>query len=72
MICGKTNKEKIEYGVNLVNEQNADMIVFTGDLVNNKAEEMDPWMDTFGKLNAPYGMYSILGNHDYGDYVTWP
>jgi predicted MPP superfamily phosphohydrolase len=67
-----TNKEKITYGVDLVNEQNADMIVFTGDLVNNKADEMEPWMDVFGKLNAPYGMYSILGNHDYGDYVTWP
>jgi predicted MPP superfamily phosphohydrolase len=67
-----TNKEKIQYGVDLVNEQGADMIVFTGDLVNNKAEEMDPWIETFSRLNAPYGMYSILGNHDYGDYVSWP
>jgi len=66
------NREKIQYGVDLVNEQNADLLVFTGDLVNNKSDEMDPWMDVFGKLKAPYGMYSILGNHDYGDYTTWP
>ncbi|MCH7523812.1 MAG: metallophosphoesterase [Bacteroidetes bacterium] len=65
------NKEKIEYAVDLVNEQQSDVIFFTGDLVNNKAEEMIPWMDTFGRLKAKDGIFSILGNHDYGDYVRW-
>jgi len=65
------NKEKIEYAVDLVNEQHSDVIFFTGDLVNNKAEEMIPWMDTFSRLKAKDGIFSILGNHDYGDYVRW-
>ena len=67
-----TNKEKIEYAVNLINEQQSDIILFTGDIVNNKAEEMDEWISVFKTLKAPYGKYSILGNHDYGDYVQWP
>mgnify|MGYP000319827468 CR=1 FL=1 len=65
------NKEKIEYAVDLVNEQASDVILFTGDMVNNKATEMLPWKSVFSKLNAKDGMYSILGNHDYGDYVSW-
>ena len=65
------NKEKIEYAVDLVNEQQSDVILFTGDMVNNKAEEMIPWKKTFGRLKAKDGMFSILGNHDYGDYVKW-
>ena len=65
------NKEKIEYAVDLVNEQNSEVILFTGDLVNNTATEMRPWMDTFGRLKAKDGIFSILGNHDYGDYVQW-
>lgn len=65
------NPEKVAYGVDLINEQNSDLILFTGDLVNNTADEMDPWLETFGKLKAPMGKYSILGNHDYGDYVRW-
>jgi len=65
------NKEAVEKGVKLANDQNSDLIVFTGDLVNNKAEEMDEWIPTFSKLKAPFGQYSILGNHDYGDYVKW-
>ena len=65
------NKEKIEYGVSLINEQLSDVILFTGDLVNNMANEMDEWMETFSKLNAKDGIFSILGNHDYGDYVNW-
>lgn len=63
------NKEKIEYAVNLINEQKSDTILFTGDLVNAVAEEMHPWIDTFKKLEAKDGMYSILGNHDYGYYA---
>lgn len=66
------NPEKIAYGIDLINQQKSDLIVFTGDLVNNKADEMDPWKDHFSKLEAPWGKYSILGNHDYGDYVDWP
>ncbi|MFD1062353.1 metallophosphoesterase [Winogradskyella litorisediminis] len=66
------NKEKIEYAVDLINEQQSDVLLFTGDMVNNKASEMIPWKDTFGRLKAKDGKYSVLGNHDYGDYVDWP
>lgn len=66
------NKEKIAYGVNLINEQQSDVILFTGDMVNNKSSEMLPWKDLFGSLRAPDGVFSVLGNHDYGDYIDWP
>ncbi len=66
------NVEKIKEAVGLINEQKSDVIFFTGDLVNNKAEEMEPWVSVFSKLEAPMGKYSVLGNHDYGDYATWP
>jgi predicted MPP superfamily phosphohydrolase len=66
-----TDKEAVEKGIHLANQQKSDLIVFTGDLVNNKAEEMDEWIESFLKLEAPYGKYSILGNHDYGDYIKW-
>ncbi|GMQ26945.1 metallophosphoesterase [Algoriphagus sp. oki45] len=66
------DKKKLEYGIDLINQQNSDVILFTGDLVNNQAAEMEPWIETFRKLNAPMGKYSILGNHDYGDYLAWP
>ncbi|OUR91553.1 phosphoesterase [Flavobacteriales bacterium 34_180_T64] len=66
-----TNKEKIQYGVDLINDQKSDVLLFTGDIVNNKADEMDGWIDVFKKLDAPLGKFSILGNHDYGDYVDW-
>ena len=65
------NKAKIEYAVDLINEQKSDVILFTGDMVNNKATEMLPWKSTFGKLTAKDGIFSVLGNHDYGDYVAW-
>ncbi len=65
------NKEKIGYAVDLVNEQKSDVIFFTGDLVNNRASEMYEWKDTFSKLTAKDGVFSVLGNHDYGDYVQW-
>lgn len=65
------NRDKIEYAVDLVNDQQSDVILFTGDLVNNLASEMLPWRDTFSRLKARDGIYSILGNHDYGDYVRW-
>ena len=65
------NAAKVQYGVDLINEQKSDVILFTGDMVNNKAEELLPWKDTFAQLKAPMGKFSILGNHDYGDYVEW-
>jgi hypothetical protein len=66
-----TNKKKIQYGVDLINEQKSDLLLFTGDIVNNKADEMDNWIDVFSQLEAKEGKYSILGNHDYGDYMDW-
>jgi len=66
------NREKIRYGVELIQAQKSDLLVFTGDLVNNTASEIEPWKDLFAGLQAPLGKFSILGNHDYGDYVNWP
>ena len=65
------NHKEIEYAVNLVNEQQSDTIFFTGDLVNNMATEMNDWKSLFSTLYAKDGVFSILGNHDYGDYVDW-
>jgi predicted MPP superfamily phosphohydrolase len=65
------NRRKIEYAVGLVNNQKSDVLFFTGDLVNNKMEEMKPWAELFTSLEAPDGKFSILGNHDYGDYIEW-
>jgi predicted MPP superfamily phosphohydrolase len=62
----------VRRGIEIANSQESDLLVFTGDLVNNKADEMDDWMDHFSSLKAPFGKYSILGNHDYGDYLPWP
>lgn len=66
-----TNKEKIQYGVDLINDQKSDLLLFTGDIVNNKADEMDDWIPVFDQLEAKEGKFSILGNHDYGDYMEW-
>jgi predicted MPP superfamily phosphohydrolase len=63
--------KKVEYGVNLVNEQNSDVIFFTGDIVNNRSKELEPWKEVFSRLDAKDGVFSILGNHDYGDYAVW-
>lgn len=66
------NPEKIEYAIDLINEQESDLILFTGDIVNTHATEMHPWIDTFKKIKkVEFGKYSVLGNHDYGEYVTW-
>lgn len=65
------NIEKVAYGIDLINDQKSDVILFTGDMVNNKAEEMMPYTDLFSKLEAKDGKFSILGNHDYGDYASW-
>ena len=65
------NPDKIQYGIDLLNEQQSDMVLFTGDLVNNKASEMEAWKEKFSGIKARDGVYSVLGNHDYGDYVNW-
>ncbi|MBO3115530.1 metallophosphoesterase [Winogradskyella sp. DF17] len=65
------NVDKVKYAIDLINEQNSDVILFTGDMVNNKATELQPYVPIFKKLNAKDGLYSVLGNHDYGDYVRW-
>ena len=49
-----------------------DLILFTGDLINDRATEMEDYVDVFSRLKAPMGVFSTLGNHDYGDYVKWP
>jgi predicted MPP superfamily phosphohydrolase len=67
-----TDKAAVERGVEMVLKENADLILFTGDLINDRAEEMNNYMDVFNKIKAPMGVYSTLGNHDYGDYVEWP
>ena len=67
------NPDKINYAIDLINEQNSDLILFTGDIVNTDAKEMHPWIDTFKRIKEhKYGKFSVLGNHDYGEYVTWP
>lgn len=65
------NPDKIQYGIDLINEQQSDVVLFTGDLVNNKASEMEAWKEKFSGIKARDGVYSVLGNHDYGDYVNW-
>ncbi len=65
------DRVQVQRAISLANDQKSDLLVFTGDLVNNMAREMEPWMDDFKKLRAPHGQFSILGNHDYGDYINW-
>ncbi|MBL0130788.1 MAG: metallophosphoesterase [Chitinophagaceae bacterium] len=66
-----TNKHAVMKGVQKILDEEPDLILFTGDMVNNVADEMKDYMDVFNKLSAPLGVYSTLGNHDYGDYVRW-
>lgn len=65
------DKRAVQKGVDLIRAQESDLLVFTGDLVNNRAAEMEGWMKMFGGFEAPWGKFSITGNHDYGDYVDW-
>lgn len=70
--CGSfDNYEKVKYGIELINKQKSDVIMFTGDIVNNISTELDTWKDLFSELTAKHGIYSVLGNHDYGDYMQW-
>lgn len=66
------DKRAVQAGIDILLQQQPDLVLFTGDLVNNKASEMEGWEDIFSRIKAPLGVYSILGNHDYGDYVAWP
>ena len=71
--CGSFDDSKaVMRGIELANAQQSDLLVFTGDFVNTKADELDEWFDHFKLLHAPMGKFSILGNHDYGDYIEWP
>ena len=63
--------EPLIEAVNKINALDADLILFTGDLVNNTSDEMEPYMHVFDKLRAKHGVISTTGNHDYGDYVQW-
>lgn len=62
----------VAHGVKMIQDQQPDLILFTGDLVNDRADEMQPLYKLFSSLSAPMGVYAVLGNHDYGDYVQWP
>ncbi|MGB0165267.1 MAG: metallophosphoesterase, partial [Luteibaculum sp.] len=66
------NKAPVEDAIQRINDLKPDLILFTGDLVNDRADEAEPWIDVFSQLQAKHGKYSVLGNHDYGDYVQWP
>ena len=67
-----TDKKAVNKGVQKILDEKPDIILFTGDLVNDRSTEMTEYMGVFNRLNAPMGVYSTLGNHDYGDYVKWP
>ena len=70
--CGSLeNKHMVDKAIKMINDENADLILFTGDFVNNRFEEVKPWVKSFSKLKAKDDMISVLGNHDYGDYQRW-
>jgi predicted MPP superfamily phosphohydrolase len=64
-------RSPVENAIKMINELDADIVLFTGDLVNNHAEELLPYLDMFAGIRAKFGVYSVLGNHDYGDYTSW-
>jgi len=66
------SKSSVQKGVNMINDLKPDLFFFTGDLVNNSADEFDGFKEMFSEISARLGSYSVLGNHDYGDYVRWP
>jgi uncharacterized protein len=65
------DKQAVQRGIDKIMKEKPDLILFTGDLVNDRASEMKEYMEVFSQLKAPMGVYSVLGNHDYGDYVAW-
>jgi uncharacterized protein len=66
------NKKAVERGIQKILDLKPDLILFTGDLINDRATEMFEYEEVFARLKAPLGVFSTLGNHDYGDYVKWP
>jgi predicted MPP superfamily phosphohydrolase len=66
-----TSNEHLNHAFDIVMQQGADLILLTGDLVNNESKETIGYEEIYKKLNARHGVYSVLGNHDYGDYVKW-
>ena len=67
----KGNPEALKRAIDICNSQNADLALFTGDLVNSRSDELIEFMNIFSELKAKDGVYSVLGNHDYGTYVKW-
>lgn len=67
-----TLTEPVENAIRMINELEPDLVCFTGDLVNSQAQEMEPFKEMFSRIEAKLGVYSVLGNHDYGDYFNWP
>lgn len=65
------NREGVLKGIEMIRTLNSDLLTFTGDLVNTYAHEISPWVDDFNSLSAEYGKFSVLGNHDYGEYAKW-
>ena len=65
------NPKKLQGAINLINEQKPDLVLFTGDMVNNLAEEFRPMIPMFKSVVANDGKFSVLGNHDYGEYIAW-
>jgi predicted MPP superfamily phosphohydrolase len=63
--------DKVQKGIDIINAQGADLVLFTGDLVNNMATEIEPFIAAFDSIKSKDGKFSILGNHDYGDYIKW-
>ncbi len=66
-----SDPSKLQHAIDLINEQEADLVLFTGDMVNNVSEEFKPFIPLFSQIKAKDGKFAVLGNHDYGDYVTW-
>ncbi|MBL1222719.1 metallophosphoesterase [Chryseobacterium sp. L7] len=66
-----SDPSKLQHAIDLINEQNPDLVLFTGDMVNNISDEFKPFIPLFSKIKAKDGKFAVLGNHDYGDYVTW-
>ena len=66
------NKRAVIHGVEKIIAQKGDIVIFSGDMVNDRATEMKDYMDVFSQVKAPMGVYSTFGNHDYGEYVSWP
>ena len=65
------NPKNLQHAIDLINQQNADLVLFTGDMVNNYADEFVPFIDLFSQIKGKDGKFAVLGNHDYGEYGVW-